>query len=307
MILKVVVCLVLLKLNSCTANNVIIVEDFPPMISVINASYVFVDFQSSVKMADFSKVLSIEVLGRQGTGREISMERLDETRIDNKTILTKLKPCKEYQNLELLFESVGNDSTVYRFDYDPSSIIKKHIDDWICAEDEEHVKVSTQDSKIGQVKHCLKDLKQKYNSTFVPLREGNGIKVWKMENLKIDLIYSVNRKIKFLADIQLKLCEEKEKNMTKELVDDLSSNFTTEMKYRKGVIENKEIVHSENENNLLLSDNESSEENTVIAGITIGSIIGLTVAVPLLYIMVKKKSRNKKETMEIHQFELSSE
>ena len=316
----VAICILLFGLHRSTATNVEIIEEFPPVIRVINDSYVFVDYQNSITIEDISMILSIDLLENDRTGKGLSVaskENMAKIGIDSiLKIKTKLRPCKKYENLTLIFESIGNESIIYRFNYDPSSIIKEHINDWICAEDDDHVTVSKKESTIDQVKHCLKDLKQVNDETsFTLLGDGNGIKVWKMKNFKIDLLYFVDLKVNYLKDIQLKLCEENKSSITnlfyEALDDEASAEFITEMKYRNGFDLSRPVNSEENTDfingNNIHINNQSSIKKFVIAGVSIVCLIGLAFAITFSYIVVKKKTKSKQETMEIPQFELNSE
>ena len=142
--------------NVSTSKNVEILADNPPILIGINDTFSWLKYKNSVKIQNLTNIREIRLYARHllfDSDRGKVSRNLDRTSNDSKIVeersyrdrgeaLTKLSTCKKYEELELSFVSDSENVTVYRFEYDPFTLIRKSIDDWICIVNETVVKVT---------------------------------------------------------------------------------------------------------------------------------------------------------------------
>ena len=157
---------ILLNLDLAFLKNVEIIQDSPPKITPINESFVYVDYENSVKVKNFIQMNKVELIVRYGSisGRATREQIKDlSTKVHNKQKLAKgthfvaaMDPCKKHENMFLNFYSDKEIVyTSYKFDYQPDKIALDHVDDWICAVNSTLIYLSVNKSRLYQVKECL--------------------------------------------------------------------------------------------------------------------------------------------------------
>ena len=201
----------ILSVLTINDENVQIIEDSPPVIIPLNDSFVHVDYEKSVNISDFSKIYTLQLVGRNQIALAIAtrfeyssfFESYNKQKLQDGYLLAKIDPCRQYDKLKLIFWIDGSlNPTRYDFDYNPTSIILNNFNTWICAENTTTVKLSIKDSEIYQVRSCIQNvffkddqaniryLKDGYNKVknLTNSRIGFRINYITYESEKVDLI-----------------------------------------------------------------------------------------------------------------------
>ena len=160
----------IIKLDLVFSKNVEIIKDSPPKIIPVNEGSVYIDYQNSVVIQNFSHIRNVELRVKIGSNNYKAayasrdgnspysgiyhQQKLQEGR----NLLAGIRPCTVYDVLRLYFYSDKDngrvENTFYDFDYQPYKIALEHADDWICAENSTFVYLSIKDSSIYQAREC---------------------------------------------------------------------------------------------------------------------------------------------------------
>ena len=161
------ICLII-KLDLVFSKNVEIIKDSPPKIIPVNEGSVYIDYQNSVVIQNYSHIRNIELRVKIGSNNYKAayairdgnspysgiyhQQKLQEGR----KLLAGIRPCTVYDDIKLYFYSDNGrvESTFYDFDYQPYKIALEHADDWICAENSTLIYLSIKDSSIYQTREC---------------------------------------------------------------------------------------------------------------------------------------------------------
>ena len=245
--------------------NIIEVLPYPkPTITVINQSYVFLDYQNSVIIKNFSLIDKI-IVYNQPLESKYEYPKIDALAIaykdnsDYHPILEQnltegeglhmyLDPCKQYSTLILKFLKTHfyTDTLLNQieFSYDPIEAIDVNVDSWICSENSTSVRLSINQSKIYQVNSCMTYLHHFKNKTIKePLIDGSN-EVLEMTDNRLTIFFYLGTK-PYSENLQLKPCDkftetidyqDKDRNETSSVGrNTISLNKTMAIQVEKGV------------------------------------------------------------------------
>ena len=185
---------VILTINAFFGESYVIYDpNHPPVITAINDSYVYVEYQKSFKNLNFSSVTEVE-LSQDLPGLEtphvlgIASMGVHETYLlgntvyqplpsDENIFIAKMDPCSgstklaqfhltiKYTDNNVLKSAAKTDngitikndnSVLYDFKYHPKKYWKDNLDNFICAETKSIIRLDYKQSDVPQVRSCIK-------------------------------------------------------------------------------------------------------------------------------------------------------